>query len=179
MPKRSLNLLPNYPIWVQATNDGRWSQSVVKSKAETPQSYVVQTPHGEYRRNRLQLKEVKIPATVPVSNCTSNTSTSSTVQPTNVSVYIMDGFTNPLCPIKELPDINKGNYNISGECAPDPQVLKWWKRTQINETRRSSRIQKANPPYIDASISCSHWCNKLTSYLKLSSTLNNADIIIV
>ena len=35
------------------------------SIADTLQSYVVQIPKGEYRRNRLQLKETAISTTVP------------------------------------------------------------------------------------------------------------------
>ena len=63
---------------------------MVKSKAETFQSYVVQITQGEYRRNRLQLKEAAITITVPI---TTSTTTSITVQPTSVPLYTKDVFT--------------------------------------------------------------------------------------
>ena len=87
LPKWKSNLLPTLPVLVQATNSHRWSQGVVKSKAETPQSYVVQTPHGGYNRNRLQLKEAAIPTTYPVSISTTKSTISRTVQPVSVSLY--------------------------------------------------------------------------------------------
>ena len=41
------NLFSTQPIWVQATNSHTCSQGVVHSKAETPQTCVVQTPQRE------------------------------------------------------------------------------------------------------------------------------------
>ena len=39
--------------------------AVVKSKAESPKSYVVSTPDGDYRRNRICIKDTGIPKVVP------------------------------------------------------------------------------------------------------------------
>ena len=89
------------------------------SKVETNQSYVVQTPQDEYRRNRLQLKEPAIPTTVPVSASTVNTTTSPIVQPTGATGHAKDVLTNALCPIKELLYNNKGNFSVLAECVPD------------------------------------------------------------
>ena len=36
-----------------------------QTKAETPRSYIVQTPHGEKRRNRSHLREASIPSLKP------------------------------------------------------------------------------------------------------------------
>ena len=113
LPRKSLSCSE-----VQATNGGRWSEGVVKSTADTFRSYVVQKPQGEYRRDRLQLKEAAILTKDPGSTSTASTTTSSTVQPT--SVFVCRGMpTKPLCPIKELPNNNKGDCNVSSKCASD------------------------------------------------------------
>ena len=65
MPKSFHQLLPKQPVWVQNTLTKRWERGVIKSKAETPRSYIVQTPHGEKRRNRSHLREASIPSLKP------------------------------------------------------------------------------------------------------------------
>ena len=61
--------------------------------------------YGDYRRNRLQLKEAAIPTTVLVST---TITTSTTVQPTSIPLYTKDVLTKHLCCIKELPIDNNG-----------------------------------------------------------------------
>ena len=58
-------LLPKQPVWVQNTLTKRWERGVIKSQAETPRSYIVQTLHGEKRRNRSHLREASIPSLKP------------------------------------------------------------------------------------------------------------------
>ena len=58
-------LLPNQHVWMQNTLTRQWYKAVVKSKAETPRSYVVSTPDGDERRNRIHLKDAGIPKVVP------------------------------------------------------------------------------------------------------------------
>ena len=76
---------------------------------------MVKIPHGEYRTNGLQLKEVAIAIIVPVST---STPTTTTVQPASASLYTKDVLTKLLYPVKELTYKN----NVSVEYAPDPQV---------------------------------------------------------
>ena len=111
-------------------NQQQWyiCNSVVKSKAEIPWSYVVQTPQGEYRRNMIQLKESAIPIRVPVS---ASTTTSTTVQPTSVPLYTKDVIAKPLCPTRETPDNNKENANVSAEHTPDPQYERYEKKLKF------------------------------------------------
>ena len=59
-----------------------------------------------------------LPTTVPVSASTVSTTTSTTVQPSSVLQYTNNVLTKPLCPIEELPDNNKENSSVSGECCP-------------------------------------------------------------
>ena len=122
--KEESNLLSIQTIWVQATYDDRWSYCVVKSKVEMTQLYVVQTPQGQYCRNRPQLREAAIPTTVPVSTSSANTTTSTTVQPTSVPLYTKDVPTQTICPINELPDNNNRVSNVSAEWIPDPPNCK-------------------------------------------------------
>ena len=46
-------LLPKQHVWIQNTLTKEWYKAVVKSRAETPRSYVVSTPDGDKRRNRI------------------------------------------------------------------------------------------------------------------------------
>ena len=141
--KEKSNLLPTQPIWVQTTNGGIWSQGVIKSKGETPQSYVVQTPEDKYRRNR----EAAIPTTVPISTSTVNSST--TVQP-----------------IYKIPNNNKLNSNVSAECTSDLPSVKDMAKAEIKEPSRSSGWHNLNLHYIDVvSINSSHWYNKCIGYI--------------
>ena len=52
--------LPTQPVWVQNTLTKIWKKGVIKSQAETPRSYIVITPKGEKRRNRIHLREAGI-----------------------------------------------------------------------------------------------------------------------
>ena len=47
-------------MWVQNTLTKKWEKGVIKSQAETPRSYIVLTPQGEKRRNRIHLREAGI-----------------------------------------------------------------------------------------------------------------------
>ena len=58
-------LLPKQHVWVQNTSTKQWYKAVVKSKADTPRSYVVLTPDGDKRRNRVHFKDAGIPNIVP------------------------------------------------------------------------------------------------------------------
>ena len=84
---------------------------------------MVPIPVGEYSRNRLQLKQVSIPTILPVSTTTTvSTNSSTTVQPASIPLYTKDAVTKPKCPIKELPNNNKGNSNVLAQGVPGPQV---------------------------------------------------------
>ena len=64
--KELSKLLPTQPVWVQNTLTKKWEKGVIKSQAETPRLYIVITPQGEKRRNRIHLKEAWISTnTVP------------------------------------------------------------------------------------------------------------------
>ena len=58
--KELSKLLPTQPVWVQNTLTRKWEKGVIKSQAETPRSYIVITPQGEKRRNRIDLTEAGI-----------------------------------------------------------------------------------------------------------------------
>ena len=66
-PRRNpLSYLPNqFGYKTPPATDN--SPGVVKCKAETPRSYIVETPQGGYRRNRINLKEAAVNTTVPAS----------------------------------------------------------------------------------------------------------------
>ena len=55
---------PKQHMWVPNTLTQQWCKAVVKSKAETPRSYVVSTPDGDKRRKRIHLKDAGIPKVV-------------------------------------------------------------------------------------------------------------------
>ena len=153
---------------------------VVKSKAGTPWLYLVQTPQGEYRRNKLQLQNVAITTTVPVSTGTVITTTSTTVQPTSGAQFKKDLLVKPLCPIKELPNKNKGNFNVSAECIPDSSHANVVEKGEMKEPKRSSRSYKQTLCYIDTERnSWTHWYNKFIGYLRPSRTLNHVNTFIV
>ena len=84
---------------------------MVKSQVETPHSYIIPTPQGEYRGNHLYLKEAAIPTTIPESG--------STMYNTKVSLQPMqrNACIKPLSPIKESSNNNTGNSNVSAQCA--------------------------------------------------------------
>ena len=68
--------------------------------------------------------EAGIPATDLAISITVITTTSTTMQPTSVSLHAKEMPKKPLCPIKELFDSDKGNSSVLGECAPDPLNVK-------------------------------------------------------
>ena len=90
---------------------------MVKSKAEMPRSYIVETPQGEYRRKRIHLKEAAVNTTVPAST----TSVVSKVQVKSVHQHTHDVQSEPINPTQESPDNNKGNSNVSAKCVPNLQ----------------------------------------------------------
>ena len=51
--KELSKLLPTQPVWAQNTLTKKWEKGVIKSQAETLRSYIVLTPQGEKRRNRI------------------------------------------------------------------------------------------------------------------------------
>ena len=115
--KEKPDFLPTQPIWVQDEISKRWNPGVVKDQAETPCSYIIETPQGKYRRNCSHLKEAAIPSTVPEpENTTYNTKVP--LQPVQANVYAK-----PLSPIKEPPSSNEGNVNIAAQCDPTPQSI--------------------------------------------------------
>ena len=109
---------------------------MVKSQAETPCSYIIQTPQGEYRRNQSHLKEAAIPTAVPESVSTTYI-TKFSLQPVqrNVCIKLLNS-------VKESFSNNKGNSNISAQYAPTPQSVPTLEKAEIKESRRSSRISK-------------------------------------
>ena len=54
-------LLPTQLEWLKNTLTKEWEKGVIKSNAETPRSFIVQTPQCMKRRNRIQLREEAIP----------------------------------------------------------------------------------------------------------------------
>ena len=124
--------------------------------ADTPHSYIIQTPQGEYSRDCSHLKEAAIPTTFSEpENTTYNTK--DPLQPVQGNVY-----TKPLNPIKEPPSSKEGNFNIAAQCAPTPQSIPTVGKVKIKEPRRSSRISKLPQQYIKiTSINTNNWYNKL------------------
>ena len=59
--KEMIDLIPRQPVLVQDPHTRTWYESVIVSKAETRRSYIVQTKSGRVRRNRIYLKERRIP----------------------------------------------------------------------------------------------------------------------
>ena len=60
--KEVIDLIPRQPVWVHNPHTRTWYEGAIVSKAETPRSYIVQTKSGIVRRNRIHLKERRIPA---------------------------------------------------------------------------------------------------------------------
>ena len=61
--KEQTKLLPTQPVWVKHPQDKKWEKATIKSQAETSQSYIVQTSHGDLRRNRVHIKEAPVLST--------------------------------------------------------------------------------------------------------------------
>ena len=56
-----IDLIPRQPVWLQDPHTRTWYEGTIVSKAETPRSYMVQTKSGIVRRNRILLKERRLP----------------------------------------------------------------------------------------------------------------------
>ena len=56
-----IDIIPRQPVWVQDLHTRTWYEGAIASKAETPRSYIVQTKSGIVRRNRIHLKERRLP----------------------------------------------------------------------------------------------------------------------
>ena len=59
--KEMIDLIPRQPIWVQDPDTSTWYEGTIVSKAKTPRSYMVQIKSGIVRRNRIHLKERRLP----------------------------------------------------------------------------------------------------------------------
>ena len=59
--KEMIDLIPRQPVWVQDPHTKTWYEGAIVSKAETPRSYMVHTKSGIVRRNRIHLKERRLP----------------------------------------------------------------------------------------------------------------------
>ena len=59
--KKMIDLIPRQPVWVQDPHTRTWYEGAIVSQAETPRSYIVETKSGIVRRNRIHLKERRIP----------------------------------------------------------------------------------------------------------------------
>ena len=60
--KEMIDLIPRQPVWVQDPHTRTWYGGGIVSKAETTRSYIVQTKSDIVRKNRIHLKERRIPA---------------------------------------------------------------------------------------------------------------------
>ena len=56
-----IDLIPRQPVGVQDPHTRTWYEGSIMSKADTPRSYIVQTKSGIVRRNRIHLKERRLP----------------------------------------------------------------------------------------------------------------------
>ena len=168
------DLLPTQPIWVQDTISKQWNPGVVKSQAETPHSFIIQTPQGEYREKPFASERGSNTNTSPKSvSTTYNTKVS--LQPMQRNVCIMSPSL-----IKESSNNNKGNSNVSAQCVPTPQNIPTVEMAEIKEPRRSSRITKQFEHYIRvANINTNLWYNKLIGYLKPTKIHKHSDQFIV
>ena len=59
--KEMIDHIPSQPVWVQDPYTRTWYEGAIVSKAETPRSYIC-AKSGIVRRNRIHLKERRIPA---------------------------------------------------------------------------------------------------------------------
>ena len=182
-PRRNPISYPPNQFRYKDLTSHRWSQGVATSKAETPRSYIVETPQGEYGRNRIHLKKAAMNTTVPAST----TSVVPKVQVKSVHQHTQDVQSEAITPIQESPSNNKGNSNVSAQCVPNPQNAKVVKKTQTKEPRRSSRPHKPNMCYIettsidpvDTNNYSSNLLGKLIWYIKPPKTLQHPDTFMV
>ena len=81
---RELPAIPeNTDVWI--TTEGQPVQGKVMSTCDAPRSYVVRTPTGDVRRNRIQLNVQPPPVSTTVSKRTTDAPTTSTNTPTDRS----------------------------------------------------------------------------------------------
>ena len=59
--KEMIDLIPRQPLWVQDPHTRTWYEGTIVSKAGTPRSYMVETKSGVVRRNKIHLKERRLP----------------------------------------------------------------------------------------------------------------------
>ena len=59
--KEKLDLISRQPVWMQDSHTRTWYEGAIVTKAESPRSYIVQTKSGIVRRNRIHLKERRLP----------------------------------------------------------------------------------------------------------------------
>ena len=59
--KEMIDLIPRQPVWVQDPHTRTCYEGAIVSRAETPRSYIVQTKSGIVMRNRIHLKERRLP----------------------------------------------------------------------------------------------------------------------
>ena len=59
--KEMIDFIPRQLVWVQDPHTSTWYEGTIVPKAETPRSYMVQTKSGILRRNRIHLKERRLP----------------------------------------------------------------------------------------------------------------------
>ena len=142
--KERFTLLPAQPVWVQDSTSYRWSHTVVKSKAATPRSYIVEMQQGEYRRKRIHLKKAAVHTTITAST----TSVVPKVRVKSIHQHDQDVQSVPIAPTQESRNNNKGNSNVSAQCVPNPQSTKVMEKAETKEQRRSSRPHKPNRDYI-------------------------------
>ena len=81
---------------------------MAKSKAKTPKSYIVETPPGEYRRNRIHLKEAAVNATVLART----TSEVPNVQVKSIPQHTKDVQSESTASTQESPNNYKGNSHV-------------------------------------------------------------------
>ena len=59
--KEMIDLIPRQPVWVQDPHTRTWYEGTIVPKAGTPRSYIVQTRSGIVRKNRIHLKDRRLP----------------------------------------------------------------------------------------------------------------------
>ena len=59
--KEMIDLIPRQPVSVQDPHTKTWYEDAIVSKTMTPRSYIVQKKSGIVRRNRIHLKERRLP----------------------------------------------------------------------------------------------------------------------
>ena len=64
MPKSKPSSYPLSQYGLNTPKTKKWEKATIKSQAETPWSYIVQTSHGDLRRNRVHIKEATVQSTL-------------------------------------------------------------------------------------------------------------------